>query len=386
MKILLVWPYFYPENTAAAVRGNAFAKYLKQKDVEIEVIAPLKHDLSIEKQYLYNEKQSHIKVYRIPLVINANDILITPFSLLKLKRLVEEINPDTILSSSTPATITWQTAILAKKFKIPFIMDVRDPYASSLMSVQYKPVLHKIAYYVEKKSLKQARIIFAVSSRLKDLLVKQYGIEEHKIKVVTNGFDFEKINRSRKDPTTDIVFIGSLTDLGRNTTDLIKLFKELATNFPSIKFKIVGCKNIDEMQDLLETNQLKDRVQLKKPINHDEIPDQLIDSKLGLIMINKNPSFEYQIPAKTYEYLSVGLPIIALGPKNGALREFIEDNKLGFYSDDELDLAKHAVEILKDKDLWNLYHKNNLEVAKKYDRQHISLEAFEKHIKNLKIN
>jgi glycosyltransferase involved in cell wall biosynthesis len=360
MKMLLVWPYFYPEPSAAAVRGNAFARYLKQQKIQVEVVAPIKNDLHVENRYTYEEEKISIKVHRIPLLMDTKDITIFPISILKLKKLIKKINPDIIMSSSTPATITWQTAHLAKKLKIPFIMDVRDPYESSLRTASRKPIRHKIAYYVEKKSLQQAKLIFAVTPELRTLLIETYGITKNNIKIVTNGFDFKKAEISNETRNNDLVFIGSLTALGRNSQNIIQLLEKIKKTLPNSSFKIIGCKHKDELTILLKKKQLQNNVHLEAPIAHG-----------------------YQLPTKTYEYVAMGLPIAALGPKDGALKKFIEENEIGLYSNNENELTKKIISILENKDIWKKFHENALKIAKNYTREDITKRAFDRYIKPL---
>jgi len=378
--MLLIWPYFYPENGAAAVRGNAFARYLQQQNVQIEVIAPIKKNLNVKKQYPYKINDISIPIYRVPLLFDAKDAFILPISLLKIEKLIKKIKPDIILSSSTPSTVTWQSALLSKKLKIPFIMDVRDPYASSLKTASNKPLIHKLAHYVEKRSLKQATLIFAVTSHLKNLLIKDYQISENKIGIVSNGFDFENMKLSKKNRDNDIVFIGSLTDLGRDTQNILKLFKKIKSERQNISFKVIGCKNIDEVTTFLVENELQKNVILKEPIDHDEIPNELANSKIGLVVVNQDSIFEYQIPTKTYEYLSVGLPLCALGPSNGALKKFIEKNQIGFYSDKQSDLIFKMIDLIENKKLWQKIHTNAVKTSKTYHRKNIAKKALNDYI------
>ena len=383
MKILLIWPYFYPEHGAAAVRGNAFARYLKQENIQIEVIAPIKKDLRVKKKYNYKENDVDIPVYRLPLIFDTKDVFVLLQSFLKLETLIKKINPNLILSSSTPSTVTWQSALLSKKLKIPFIMDVRDPYASSLRSTSNKPLIHKLASYVETQSLKQATLVFPVTPHLKNLLIKEYQISENKIKIVPNGFDFQNINVSKNNKENDIVFIGSLTNLGRNTDNILNILKNIKLNLPNISIKIVGCKNKENIEKLFIENQLQKNVILKEPIDHLKIPNELAYSKIGLIVINQNSNFEYQIPTKTYEYLAVGLTICALGPSNGALKKFIEKNQIGFYSDKQSELINKMIDLIENKKLWEKMHSNALKTSKAYHRKNIVKNALNNYIRPL---
>jgi glycosyltransferase involved in cell wall biosynthesis len=309
MKMLLVWPYFYPEPSAAAVRGNAFARYLKQQKIQVEVVAPIKNDLHVENRYTYEEEKFSIKVHRIPLLMDTKDITI---------------------------------------FR-----------------------------------LQQAKLIFAVTPELRTLLIETYGITKNNIKIVTNGFDFKKAEISNETRNNDLVFIGSLTALGRNSQNIIQLLEKIKKTLPNSSFKIIGCKHKDELTILLKKKQLQNNVHLEAPIAHHKIPDHLSDSKIGLVVISKDPFFGYQLPTKTYEYVAMGLPIAALGPKDGALKKFIEENEIGLYSNNENELTKKIISILENKDIWKKFHENALKIAKNYTREDITKRAFDRYIKPL---
>jgi glycosyltransferase involved in cell wall biosynthesis len=134
---------------------------------------------------------------------------------------------------------------------------------------------------------------------------------------------------------------------------------------------------------LLIKNKIDDNVVLKKSVDHNQIPNELASSKIGLIVINQHSLFGYQIPTKTYEYIAVGLPIVAMGPTEGELRNLIEDNEIGFYSDNQKDLTENIIRILEDEKIWRKFHSNSLKLAKKYSRKYIVQEAYHKYIKNL---
>lgn len=96
--------------------------------------------------------------------------------------------------------------------------------------------------------------------------------------------------------------------------------------------------------------------------------------------IGLNPlpdAMDYCIPAKTYDYLACGLPILAKGPKESALRGLIEKNKIGFYFDSWTDLKSNFGKILREKKLISSMRNNCMRLAKKkFDRALSSKKAF----------
>jgi len=78
---------------------------------------------------------------------------------------------------------------------------------------------------------------------------------------------------------------------------------------------------------------IKPKIKLAGKIRYEKLSDYLCRAKVGVVgrpFIN-NPEYLYTIPVKTYDYLAAELPILAYGPKNSALEEFIENNSIGEY-------------------------------------------------------
>lgn len=380
MRILLIWPYFYPNPTAATVRGCAFARYLQKLGIEIEVISPLKKSIQSKEFYNPNLGMPPIKIHRIPMLMDVRDTIKLPFSMLKLKRLTDNINPDLIIASSTPATITWQASKVAQELKIPFIMDVRDPYAASLKTASKRPFRHKLAAHLEKQSLKKANLIFTVTETLKNMLIDSYNICNEKIKLVPNGTIKEDIQKSQDIKfNTDVIFLGSI-DMADEKEALVLTFKKVIKDYPKVKITLLGWKEREEIKQIRDC--FGQNIKFIPPVPSENVYSYLLKSKIGIICLKD--FFKYAIGAKVYEYTGAGLPIIALGPSQGELKKFVEDNKIGFYSTiGNGSAAENIIKLLRDDELWQKFHSNALKIAKKYERKKIVQDAFKKYIKPL---
>jgi len=379
MKILLVWPNFFPNATAAVVRGYAFAKYLQKLGNHIEVISPIIKNEIHESFLKLNKNLNPIKIHRLPIFLNPRDFIKIPYSLPKLKDTIKKFNPDIIIASSTPSTITWETAKISKNLNIKYIMDIRDPYAASLKAEKTKPIRHKFAEYFERYSIKNSYLIFTVSHRLKELIKNFYNVNPEKIKIVPNGFIGEDIKKSKKiEFETDIILSGSVGEPGDNQENIILAISEIIKSCPNTKISFLGCKDEEFINYIKKLN--SENIEILPQVSHEEVYSYLLQSKIGLTSLSTHNVFKCAIGAKIYEYLGSGLPIVASGPKEGELKNFIESNNIGLYSSDKISFSKNIITLLEDNNLRQNFHLNALKTAKLYDREKIIYDAYKNYI------
>jgi glycosyltransferase involved in cell wall biosynthesis len=382
MKVLLVWPYFYPKPSAAAVRGCAFARYLQELNVDVEVIAPVNKLKKMKDIYSPNEKNSPIIIHRIPLFMESKDVFNLPESMTMLRNLIKDINPDLIISSSTPSSITWQVANVTRFGRIPLIIDVRDPYASSLKVGNFKPLFHKMAEYLEKYSLKNADLIFSVTKKLKEFFISAYNINDDKIKIVPNGWIKEDNNKIEQIKfRSDIIHIGSLGDIADEMDSIIFASKKIIKDNPNVTIAFLGCQNKDSIYRLKQISE-KNMI-IIPPVAHNKVFSYLNNSKIGIMTLANSEIFKTTINAKIYEYLGSELPIVAMGPPNGELQNFIESNNIGLYSTNKNDFVENIQKILSDEELWEKIHSNSSNIKSIYNRRKIVQDAFRLYIKPL---
>lgn len=84
------------------------------------------------------------------------------------------------------------------------------------------------------------------------------------------------------------------------------------------------------------------------PIPHENCLYRQSESSLLLVLGGNNKKEDGWIPGKLFEYIGTGLPILCVGPPFGALAKIINDNRLGFFSNDPEQIANYLSDQLSE--------------------------------------
>jgi glycosyltransferase involved in cell wall biosynthesis len=108
------------------------------------------------------------------------------------KKILEHINQNGIeIVHSHGPRANFIMNNISSKLTIPWAITVHSDPKLDFMH-QPKPMA-MIFQYLNRRAIKKADHIFAVSTRFKDMLVS-YGVKEQKISTIFNGIDFEELN------------------------------------------------------------------------------------------------------------------------------------------------------------------------------------------------
>lgn len=145
-----------------------------------------------------------------------------------------------------------------------------------------------------------------------------------------------------------IIFVGRLTKGHKRPHLLIQAFVKLAAQYPDWIVELWGHKDREayykELENIIRSNNLQDRVFLKGPTNN--VPEKLKDADIFAF-----PSAAEGFGMALAEGMSVGLP--SIGYKNcPAVNELIKDGLTGILCDDGVEPFKQALkQLMQNKDL-----------------------------------
>jgi len=105
---------------------------------------------------------------------------------------------------------------------------------------------------------------------------------------------------------------------------------------------------------------------------------------IGIIPRVEDPVYDYAVPAKFYEYIAMGLPLIVIANKESELAKIVEENKLGFVceSEDWTCLETSILILANNRNLLNELKRNTL-VFRKYINRRVGAERLYRLIKEL---
>jgi glycosyltransferase involved in cell wall biosynthesis len=275
-----------------------------------------------------------------------------------------------ILSTSPPVTAHLIARSLKLRFGIPWIADFRDPWRDS-RSAELVPRWHlRLSEKIKRRTLASADCILCNTDRLRSKMITEFPIlPENRFVTLTNGFDGEMgLARTPVGSSTlTFLHLGMLYG-DRRIDGLARAVKRVWDEQCSqhrVKFVFLGGEEAGSREqvmrfapDLLENG----AIEFRPRVPRSELRGILAAADV-LLLVQGN--YELQIPAKFYEYLQTGLPMLAI-TKPGALSDMIQSTGSGVCADPE-DAEAISAAILRVSDM---RVKSPTEVARQFGRYH----------------
>ncbi len=255
------------------------------------------------------------------------------------------------------AFFLWVTASLARRRKIPFLLEVNEvtgiPRARPLL-------LRPLAAWIEKWVLSRASLIFTVSSYLKERITS-LGVDPGKVIVLPNGVD-EKMFSPAQDGSDVraahglvgkqvVGFVGWI-DPWDNLPGLLEAFGELASGRPDLRLLLVGDvagKGVrrDFVAEHVERLKLDGRVVHLPCVPREQMPRHIAAMDVCVIP-DSNP---FGSPVVLFEFMASGKAVAA--PSVAPVEDVVVSgiNGIVFKNGDGAALRESLRRIIEDKPL-----------------------------------
>lgn len=354
MKMLLLPPYFFPEQTASThLDMDRFNAY-KDNEITTLVYAPIPTrgiDESMRKNTPLQETlfDGSVFVNRFQLmrekrnpIFRAIRYICGNFIQYSRGKAAKEI--DVIYSGSTPPTQGLLCGLvkraLGKKYGryIPYVFCLQDIFPDSLVNagMTHKgSILWKIGRKIEDFTYKSADKIIVISEGFKKNIVEK-GVPVEKIEVISNWIDLEAvqpidrcnnklINEFNLDPKKFIVVYAGNFGSAQGADIIIKAAKKLQ-KIEEIQFVIFGGGPYFE--------KAKDEAKgISNVFIHGLMPQERISDVYSLgdvaLITCKTGTGKAGMPSKTWSIMACNTPIIAAFDIERDLGEVIRHSKAG---------------------------------------------------------
>ncbi|MBL8524503.1 MAG: glycosyltransferase family 4 protein [Betaproteobacteria bacterium] len=221
-------------------------------------------------------------------------------------------------------------AFLSRRWEVPFVIEINYTSRSHLVrerSALLKPLAHRLDKYI----FARATGLVAVSTRLKEHLMTDYGIEAERIIVLPNAADPDVFDPSKVAPPVAHVglqgkiigFVGGFYPW-HGLDLLLQAFKLMADRVPDAKLMLIGDgPMLPVIREQSEKEGMADRVILTGRIGHNDLPGYVTLFHVG-VMPDSN---DYGSPMKIFEYMALAKPVVV--PDYGPLLDAVEDGREG---------------------------------------------------------
>lgn len=244
-----------------------------------------------------------------------------------------EQRPDFIIATAPNFDTFIAGLYLARLFKSKLILDYRDEWTLHPLGGWGKD---KITKRWEERCLRQADLIMHTTRRQMDHHLAHFSfIPADRERVILNGCDPSELIKSATDSAEHrpgaplkILFAGTAVPMNGPSdflVDLEQLLKSAPDWEKMLRIRFIGDNWGDREEELCrQANQ--DVVQRSPAVPKSEVPGLIADADVLLIFLP--PQMERYIPAKLFEYIASGKPILVHG-FGGEIADIVRDLNAG---------------------------------------------------------
>jgi len=232
-------------------------------------------------------------------------------------------------------------------------------------------------------SFKKSSFILTNSPQMKQFLI-DCGLLENQIKWLPMGVDLTRFSTTAfpdKQEEYTLINTGQFLSV-RGGNMIIKSMKMLSNMNEDIKYVSLGNSNgeFKEWIPIFEKMGLKSNIKLHGVVDNKRIPEFIAKAKIGISILEKNEYYTKSPPQKIFEYMAMGLPVIANDIPTHT--DYIKNGYNGFIVDSAEEMVETILKLKNDKNLYKKISDNSKESAKKYSMEKIELKL-KKYVNNL---
>jgi hypothetical protein len=371
-------------------KGTSVTEALSFEPAILKAILQRKFENLFKWKFAYLIFRTILKIYSVIfyriVILDWCDGWI-PFGFIEAKKIIEQEDVDLIFVSMEPSSSSIIGILLKKLTGKPLVIDYHDAWTTSVPFREKNGLKRRIAEKLENYLIHFAdKIIACKTDIILDIQRKYRILNDRKFVLIRNGYDAEDYEGVKKEDNKKFVitYTGKLSEKFYYSPEtFIMALGELINEKKILKSDIIvyfvghisdNYKN--RIIELINSQNLEDIIITTGNVDHNKCISYQKNSDLLLYIIEsikgKKASYEFSgvIPAKIYEYIYSGTPILAIAPP-GFEVNLIKKTKTGFVAEpNNIKSVKEALfEIYEKHKNGLLYVDPNMEEIRKYDRK-----------------
>lgn len=336
-KLLIVGLHFAPTAASGTYRMVGLARHLPHHGWRTIVVAPPSLPWEAVDPNLRSPAPPETTLVPVPYPrsILARPLrAIDPFAAWLLQaaaasvKAVREHRPDAILTTGPPHVTHAVGLYLKRRFGIPWIADFRDPWmtvgdeATPTCGNPGGPhsIRRRILNRLESSAIANADVVATTAPGATELLRTAFPDQESKIITLTNGYDPEAFASLRQPQRVGgpirLLHAGELY-AGRDPKPLLDAVVALKGGPHEAGLRLLGRADGENatLADEVDRRGLAGLVDYLGQVSYERSLAEMAGADILLVI--DSPGRRVGIPAKLYEYLGTGRPILALAEPDG---------------------------------------------------------------------
>jgi len=244
-----------------------------------------------------------------------------PFALIQALRTIRREKIILVYTASPPHTGQLVGYLIKKITGLPWVADFRDPWTQNMDSLTEKRGWrNRLAEFMERSVLTTADKIINTTEPMRHNFLNKYPmLDKDKFVVITNGFDEDDFANIKSRQTADkfvITHTGMLYGERSACSFLQALAELIDAGSPvvgELSADFIGNVGRETLRSISELK-LENIVKVLGCVPYEQSLQYLANSSILLLITHPGRIGQVQTPAKLFEYLRIGKPILALTP------------------------------------------------------------------------
>ncbi|WP_297335154.1 glycosyltransferase family 4 protein [Algoriphagus sp.] len=373
-RVLIITYYWPPSGGSGVQRWLKFSKYLPDFGWEPVIFTPENPDFDIQDPSLEREINPSLEVIKFPIWepysifgklrgkrknhpsrvleqtqksvlekagiwARANLLIPDPRvfwvkpSIKFLLNLVSNGQFQAVITTGPPHSMHLIGQALKEKMGLYWLADFRDPWSEweFLDTLPMRKSVRKKHQQLEQEVLQKADRVLTISPTFQSDFER---LSQRKIDLLTNGFDptdlpdhFEKLKKANTD--FHLVYTGVI-DAIRNPIPLLKAFREeFMESQQTVRITFVGKVSEVIRYVVAQDTWLTEHVYFTGYVAHQAVFQFYAEASALLLILTDTKNAQGNIPGKVFEYLSTGVPILAIGDPKGDTAKILRETGAG---------------------------------------------------------
>ncbi len=262
-------------------------------------------------------------------------ILWQPAALGTLARRLAARRDDAVLVSGPPFS-QFLLAPLARAGRVAVVLDYRDEWSTtrSVYEMTRSRIARAVGDPLEAALLRQTNAVVTATDEFRENLLARFPhLDPGRVFAIPNGYDPDDFPDPLPVPTGDrlvITYAGTVFSLtsARGLLDGIRRLHERSPDDARfLRVRFIGRIVDTELDAFRGTERLG--VERLGYVPHDEVLRELAASHMTLCLLDDVPGTASIYPAKIFELMRLGRPILTLAPQGSALARLARTHGLG---------------------------------------------------------
>lgn len=332
IQVWFVNHYALAPDQAGGTRHHTLARLMQEQNVEVTLIASSVDYISRQDTKLAVDETTKVSIeddvrfvrLKTPTYTGNNlgrgrNMLEFARAVLALKPSRDVPRPDVVVGSSPHLFAAFAAMLLAQRFGVPFVLEVRDIWPKTLVDLGGMSERHplvRVFGWLEKLLYRQAAVIISLLPEAKGHM-EQVASQPVPFIWLPNGVNIQPgpmVPLTDSSSTFDVIYAGAHGAANHLDTvlDAAALLQERGENRDKpVRFVLVGDgPEKARLQDIAKQRRL-DNVTFRDAVPKREVPAILAAADACLMSLKDSPVFSHGIsPNKLFDYFAAARPVI----------------------------------------------------------------------------